>query len=72
MLVEPFAGQDVDSTMAIEDGGASLRITGNGWKKIYLPTEITADTVVEFDFASTVEGEVQGVGFDNDEVVSST
>ena len=67
--VGPFGGNDVNSTMSIEDGGASLRITGNGWKQVALVTEITPDTVLEFDYSSTAPGEVQGIGFDNDQGV---
>jgi hypothetical protein len=65
--VTSFGSQDTNSTMAIEDGGASLRITGNGWKKIALPWTITANTVLEFDFSSSSQGEVHGIGFDTNE-----
>jgi hypothetical protein len=68
--VGPFGGNDVNSTMSIEDGGASLRVTGNGWKQVAVVTEITPDTVLEFDYSSTAPGEVQGIGFDNDQGAS--
>ena len=69
--VLPFGSNDVNSTMAVEDGGASLRITGNGWKKLPIRTEVTPDTVLEFDFSSPAQAEVQGIGFDNDEGITS-
>ena len=28
----------------------TLRLTGNAWKKVALPTVIRPDTVLEFDF----------------------
>ncbi len=47
--------------------GSTLRIWGNTWKKITAgPYTIDADTILEFDFTSNIEGEVQGIGFDND------
>ncbi len=45
--------QDGVGTLAIEDGGSTLRLTGNLWKSIELPYTITADTVLEFDFSSS-------------------
>jgi subtilisin family serine protease len=71
MDITPFGTQDVSSSMAVEDDGASLRVTGNGWKKVHLPTVITPNTMLEFDFSSSVRGEVHGVGFDTDESLSS-
>jgi hypothetical protein len=64
------AGQDVSSTVSIEDAGGSLRITGNGWKKIAIPTVLTADSALEFDFSSTSQGEIHAIGFDTDNVLS--
>ena len=60
----------VVSVVSVEDGGATLRIVGNGWKKVAFPYVVTADTVLEFDFSSSVEGEIQGIGFDTDDVIS--
>ncbi len=63
--------QDVSSTMTIEDGGTTLRIVGNGWKKIDFPYTVTANTILEFDFQSTKEGDVHGIGFDNDDDINN-
>ena|GEM_PF-5966111 len=41
----------------------SLRITGNQWLQISFPFEVTANTILEFDFLSTAQGEVHGLGF---------
>ena len=62
--------QDNGVTVIIEDSGDTLRLEGNGWRKINLPYTITADTVLEFDFKSTEEGEIHAIGFDVDDVVS--
>ncbi len=62
--------QDTAGGYAVEDDGATLRVTGNHWKQIELTYEITPDTVLEFDFQSGVQGEMQGIGFDNDDLMS--
>ena len=31
---------------------------------------ITENTVLKFDFQSTAEGEIQGIGFDNDDIIN--
>jgi extracellular elastinolytic metalloproteinase len=66
----PFGNQDVQTVMTIEDGGNTLHLKDNSWKKISLPYTITPNTVLEFDFKSSVQSEVHGIGFDNDETMS--
>ncbi len=63
--------QDIHADVAVEEDGTQLHISGNGWKRIDLPYNITKDTVLEFDFMSSAEGEVQGIGFDNDDGLSA-
>jgi hypothetical protein len=72
-LSEYGGDQDKPSTGAVtvEDGGLTLSMNGNRWQKISFPYTIAEDTVLEFDFESTAQGEVQGIGFDNDNSLSS-
>ena len=63
--------QDKNAVVTIEEGGTALHIVGNGWKKIYFPYTVTADTILEFDFQSTAEGEIHGIGFDTDNSANS-
>ena len=71
--IESYGGrQDANSTVSIEDNGNTLRIVGNGWKKLSLPYTVTADTVLEFDFRSGARGEVHGIGLDTDNAISSS
>ena len=64
-------GQDgLPSRVEIRDGGTTLRISGNAWKKIDLGSyAIATNTILTFDFSSSVQGEIQGIGFDVDDVV---
>ena len=60
-------GREGGSTAIVTEQGAKLTLTGNGWVSIPLGGyTVTANTVIEFDYESTVQGEIQGIGFDND------
>ncbi len=69
----PYGGiaQDVDPNIAVQDNGRTLRIAGNSWKKLGLPYNVTVNTILEFDFKSTQQGEIHGIGFDTDDVLSN-
>ncbi len=65
--VESYGGgwQDKNPTVTID--GTEVEIEGNGWKKLDLGSyNITENTVLEFEFRSTAQGEIHGIGFDND------
>ena len=73
--VESYGGAQDDGSAVVEilDDGDSLSITGNGWKKVEIlpdPYEVTPLTVLDFDFSSTAEGEVHGIGLDTDDFLS--
>jgi hypothetical protein len=63
--------QDVSGAVTIEDGGETLHTAGNVWKRIDLNYNVTADTVLEFDFQSTNLGEIHGIGLDTDLSISA-
>jgi len=63
--------QENNGVVSIQDGGATVELTGNRWQRINYPYEITSSTILEFDFRSTSEGEVHAIGFDDDLVVSA-
>ena len=65
------SSQDKSGPVEIRDAGLSLFLEGNRWQKIDLTYTVTENTVIEFDFQSTVQGEVQGLGFDDDLTISS-
>ena len=57
---------DLDGTVVVEDGGATLHITGNRWPMITFLYTVTASSVLEFDFKSTIRGEIHGLALDTD------
>ncbi|CEJ46474.1 Uncharacterized protein (Fragment) [Umezakia ovalisporum] len=65
--------QDVTPNgFAITQNQTQLELKGNTWKKVDFGNNytITANTILEFDFQSTIEGEIHGIGLDNDNSVS--
>ena len=57
--------QNTSDNYVVEDNGATVHLSENTWKGIDYSYNITTDTVLEFDFYSTSEGEFQGIGFSN-------
>lgn len=69
--VTAFSNQDNDGTFTIENSGNSLKLSNNTWKYIPMNYDVTANTVLEFEFNSTSEGEIHGIGFENDNSLTS-
>ena len=61
----PVPDQDYSGGATVEDGGSTLRLVGNTWKRIAYPYVVTASTVIEFDYRRDQLGEVHGIGFDD-------
>ncbi|MEM8964544.1 MAG: matrixin family metalloprotease, partial [Acidobacteriota bacterium] len=66
-----FATQDASSNVTVEDGGDTLFLQQNTWRRTTQTYAVTANTVVEFDFLSTSQGEIHGIGLDEDNNLSS-
>jgi len=64
--IYPDPNNSNNGTHQILDNGATLFFTNNGWRAVELNYTVTANTVLEFDFNSPVEGEIHMVGFDNE------
>ncbi len=60
-------GQD-EGTATISNG--ELMLTGNAWKSISMNYDVTENTILEFEFKSTKEGEIHGICFDNNNTLS--
>ena len=67
-----FANQDLQGSATIEDGGATLWLAGNTWKRIDFPYAVTPQTVLEFDFQATgPEGTIHGIGLEDNNKLTS-
>ena len=60
------AAQDVDGGHELRHAGVTLRLTGNTWKAAVFAYDVTPQTVLSFDFQSAAEGEIHGIGVDDD------
>jgi len=58
-------GQDLGN-YNIQDAGATVYIENNSWKALDIDYTVTNNTVIAFDFKSTIQGEIHEVSFDND------
>ncbi|WP_282087271.1 T9SS type A sorting domain-containing protein [Aquimarina algiphila] len=67
-----FSNQDNVGDFSIESGGAALSLSNNTWKYIGLDYMVTANTVIEFDFSSTSQGEIHAIGFENNNTLTSS
>ena len=66
-----FSNQDAAGNVTIEDGGDTIFLQDNTWRRTTQTFNVTANTVVEFEFQSTSQGEIHGIGFDEDNNLSS-
>ena len=57
-------------TNSVSADGSTLKLEGNIWSSIARSTTISASTILYFDFMSTSEGEIHGIGFERDGVLS--
>lgn len=69
--VVPYGGLQDRGVFNVEDNGQTLYIANNAWKGIEVDYQVTAQTVIEFEFKSTIIGEIHGVGFDENTAISS-
>jgi hypothetical protein len=70
---EGYGGQDISANVTVEDGGDTILLQANTWRRTTSATTftITADTVLEFEFSSSSQGEIHGIGFDEDNNISN-
>ncbi len=68
--VSSFADQDTNGRYYIRNSGLSLVLNNNTWKSIPMNYRVTQNTVIEFEFSSTSQGEIHGIGFENDNIAT--
>lgn len=65
-----FSNQD-NGTSQLQNGNTELVLSDNAWKYVDLNYTVTANTVIQFEFGSTIEGEIHGLGLESDNNLSS-
>ena len=69
--VQSYGGNQDQGNASVLDNGRTLELTNNAWKQASIATSVDKDTELRFDFKSTTEGEIHGIGLDNDNTPSS-
>jgi flagellin-like protein len=60
-----YAGsQTKGGSTTIADGGRTVRLFGNQWRYLDYAYDITPETVITFEFKSTAEGDIHGIGLE--------
>jgi len=66
---QPLTSYTMDSSNAssqVSDGGSTLKLSNTASKKVDFIYNVTANTVLQFEFRSDAIGKVSAIGFDND------
>ncbi len=70
--LESYGGsQDNPKNGTVEISSNEVKLSGNRWQRLEINSTITKNTVLRFEFTGNGKGEIQGIGFDNDNVISS-
>lgn len=67
-----YGGTQDRGRVEVIEGGNGIFLQRNAWKAIDIDYELTANTMITFEFKSDRIGEIHGIGFDNDNRISST
>ena len=70
--ISSFADQDSSGDYSVVNNGSTLELSNNTWKFIDMNYTVTSNTVIEFEFSSSSQGEIHGVGFENDNSLTSS
>ncbi|WP_158237302.1 trypsin-like peptidase domain-containing protein [Aquimarina sp. MAR_2010_214] len=70
--ITSFSSQDRAGDFSVQNGGNALSLQNNTWKYIAMNYTVTSNTVIEFEFSSTSQGEIHAVGFENDNSLTSS
>jgi extracellular elastinolytic metalloproteinase len=65
-----YADQDVSGSVTVEDGGDTLFLQANTWRRTTQTFTVGPNTVLEFEYSSTDEGEINGIGFDENDTLN--
>ena len=69
--VSAYGGSADQGSIAVIEDDKGFLLTNNAWKAIPFDYQITSDTKLEFEFMSSKEGEIHGIGFDNNLSINS-
>ena len=65
-----YSNQNASNSVSVSASGDDLTLTNNTWVRSTQSFNVTADTVVEFTYSSTDQGEIHAIGFDNNDTLN--
>jgi hypothetical protein len=65
-----YSNQDVSANVTVEDGGDTLFLQDNTWRRTTQTFTVGPNTVLEFEYSSTSQGEIHGIGFDENDTLN--
>ena len=65
-----YSNQDASGNISVEDGGDTAFLQNNTWRRTTQTFNVTANTVLEFEFQSTAQGEIHGIGFEENDTLT--
>ncbi len=71
LALTSYSNQNVSNGVSVANGGDTLQLTGNTWVRSTQTFNVTPNTVIEFDFSSTDQGEIHAIGFDADDTLNN-
>lgn len=63
-VTERLVSQDLSGGATVQDSGATISLSGNSWRRMFYPYEVTNRTILGFDFKSSSIGELHGIELD--------
>ena len=70
LALTSYSNQNATNSTTVEDDGDILLLEGNTWVRSTQTFNITANTVIDFEFASGSQGEIHAIGFDNNDTLN--
>ena len=68
---ETYGTNQDEGTFSVRDSGQTIYLENNAWKAIRFPYQVTEETWLSFWFKSTEQGEIHGIGLDNNLIISA-
>jgi hypothetical protein len=54
------------SSTTVTDGGRTVKLKGSQWKYLVYSYDVTPQTMITFEFKSTAEGDIHGIGLEKE------
>ena len=70
--ISAYGGVQDQGDYQIKHRGKSIKLSNSAWKSIPITFNVNPNTILEFEFASTKEGDIHAIGLDSDAIPSSS